>query len=90
MQWAFMHQITFGTEVPTPSISLFILYTYGPHVSENSGAICKALCRQSHNGRRLLPHLLVIISIVSHTERLSELQMKQHNWCAPHHILAVG
>lgn len=39
---AFMHQMGFGAEVPTPSISLFILYIYGPHISENSSAVCKA------------------------------------------------
>lgn len=82
--------MVFGTEVPTPSISLFILYIYGPHISENSSAVCKALCRQSHSDRKLLPYLLVIISIVNHTEMLSELQMKQQNQCALHHILAVG
>lgn len=78
--------MVFGTEVPTPSISLFILYIYGPHISENSSAVC----RQSHSDRKLLPYLLVIISIVNHTETLSELQMKQQNQCALHHILAVG
>lgn len=85
-----MHQIIFGTEVPTPSISLFILYIYGPHISEISSAVCKALCRQSHSGRRFLPYLLVIISIVSHTEMVSELQMKEHNQHGPHCVLAVG